>query len=278
MAVRKRNIFNTCTGALRMGLFWFMVVIQTPIIWLLPTGRVSVAYMRVFMWFLKIIAGIKIRVHGKLTDKRPLLVVSNHISVFEIAMFPVAFGGSIVAKKEVESWPIVGWVAKKFGVIFVDRNPSTAKVALGAMKKTIENVKYPMFVFPEGTTTNGAYVKPFKSALFNIAEVTDVTIQPVVINYRFRNGDAIGDVDLANNYAYFSNAKMEMGPLAERERSAFGQLFHVMCLGGMMLEITVLPPPALAGKDRKEIAEIVGKTVSEKYMELKNKPLKKQEK
>ena len=271
MKPRKQNIFNTITGGIRMGLFWIMVVIQMPLICLMPTGRISVAYMRVFMWFLKVISGMKIRVHGKLTDKRPLLVVSNHISVYEIALFPVAFGGSLIAKKEVGSWPIVGWVAKKFGVIFVDRNPSTAATALESMQKTLAKATYPLIVFPEGTTTNGAYVKQFKSALFNIAECSDVTVQPVVVNYRYRNGDVINEEDMANHYAYFDNKKMEVGPLAKRERSAFGQLYHVMMLGGMMVEFTVLPTQDLKGLNRKQIAEKLGNMVSEKYMELKNK-------
>jgi len=267
---RKQNIFNTITGGIRMGLFWTMVVIQMPIIAILPR-RASVAYMRVFMWFLKIISNVKIRVHGKLVKNRPLLVVSNHISVFEIAMFPVAFGGSLVAKKDIAKWPIVGWVSKKFGVVFVDRNPSSAKSALDSMGKTLSKVKYPLFVFPEGTTTNGAYVKPFKSTLFSIVEGADITVQPVVVNYRYRNGDAISPEDMANHFAYFDNKKMDVGPLADHERSAFGQLYHVMMLGGMMIEITVLPPPPLAGKNRKEMAATLGDMVSEKYMELKDK-------
>ena len=275
MKPRKQNIFNTITGGIRMGLFWIMVVIQMPLICLMPTGRISVAYMRVFMWFLKVISGMKIRVHGKLTDKRPLLVVSNHISVYEIALFPVAFGGSLIAKKEVASWPIVGWVAKKFGVIFVDRNPSTAATALESMQKTLAKATYPLIVFPEGTTTNGAYVKQFKSALFNIAECLDVTVQPVVVNYRYRNGDVINEEDMANHYAYFDNKKMEVGPLAKHERSAFGQLYHVMMLGGMMVEFTVLPTQDLKGLNRKQIAEKLGNMVSEKYMELKNKKVTK---
>ena len=270
MAVRKQNIFNTITGGIRMGLFWTMVVIQMPIIAILPR-RASVAYMRLFMWFLKVISSVKIRVHGKLVKNRPLLIVSNHISVFEIAMFPVAFGGSLVAKSDVAKWPIVGWVAKKFGVVFVDRNPSTAMNALESMQKTLAKVNYPVFLFPEGTTTNGSYVKPFKSTIFSIVEGSNITVQPVVVNYRKRNGNAISDEDMANHYAYFDNKKMEHGPLADHERSAFGQLYHVMMLGGMMIEITVLPPPPLAGMNRKEMAATLGNKVSEKYMELKDK-------
>ena len=62
-----------------------------------------------------------------------------------------------------------------------------------------------------------------------------------------------------------------MGPRCKRERSAFGQVFHIMMLGGFMVEITLLPPPPLAGMDRKQIADVLHKIVSEKYMELKDK-------
>ena len=113
--LRKQNIFNTTSAAIKFVAFWIMVVIQVPIIAILPR-RWAVHYMPVFMWFLVKLGGIKIVVHGKLSNNRPLMVVSNHISVFEIATFPFVFRGSFVAKKEMENWPLVGWVAKKFGV------------------------------------------------------------------------------------------------------------------------------------------------------------------
>ena len=275
MAVREPNIFKKAFAVVRMIVFWTGIFIQVPIIFLLPTGRRSVAYMRVYMWWLKVSTGMRIRVHGKLSDARPLLVVSNHISMFEIAMLSYAFGGSFIGKQEVAHWPIIGPIAKKFGVVFVDRNPATATQALTKVNKQLSKVTYPLFIFAEGTTTNGAYVKPFKSAMFSIVEHSNITVQPVVVNYRAHNGDVISDTDIANHYAYFSNAKMDMGPLAVRERSAFGQLFHLMALGGFMVEITVLPVPDISGMDRKQIAETLHEMVSTKYMELKDKPARK---
>ena len=275
MAVREPNIFKKAFAVVRMIVFWTGIFIQVPIIFLLPTGRRSVAYMRVYMWWLKVSTGMRIRVHGKLSDARPLLVVSNHISMFEIAMLSYAFGGSFIGKQEVAHWPIIGPIAKKFGVVFVDRNPATATQALAKVNKQLSKVTYPLFIFAEGTTTNGAYVKPFKSAMFSIVEHSNITVQPVVVNYRAHNGDVISDTDIANHYAYFSNAKMDMGPLAVRERSAFGQLFHLMALGGFMVEITVLPVPDISGMDRKQIAETLHEMVSTKYMELKDKPARK---
>ena len=268
--LRKQNIFNTTTAAIKFVLFWVMVVIQLPLLILLPR-RWAVQYMPVFMWFLVKLAGIKIVVHGKLTDARPLMVVSNHISVFEIATFPFAFRGSFIAKKEMENWPLVGWVAKRFGVIFVDRRPSHARDALAVVQKTVQSVNYTMILFPEGTTTNCAYVKPFKSSLFNFVENSNVVVQPMAMHYRYRDGSPIDEQTLADHFAYFDNKKMDMGPLCKRERSAFGQVFHIMMLGGFTVEITLLPPPPLAGMDRKQIADVLHKIVSEKYMELKDK-------
>ena len=269
--VRRQNIFNTTTAVLRFILFWILVVIQLPIIFLLPRGRASVAYMRFFMRILLYVVGVRVRVHGALSSHRPLLVISNHISIFEIATFPVAFGGSFIAKKEMESWPLVGWVSRKFGVVFVDRRPSHAMDALAQVQDTLSNVSYPIFLFPEGTTTNGAYVKTFKSTLFNFIENSNVVVQPMVMNYRFRDGTPISDADMAEHFAYFNNSNQDMGPTCSRERSAFGQVFHIMVLGGFLVEITVMPPPPLAGMDRKQIAETLHKIVSDKYMELKDK-------
>ena len=272
MAIKNPNIFKKAFAVVRIVLFWTGIFIQVPIIFLLPTGPKSVAYMRVYMWWLKVTTGLRVRVHGELTSARPLLVVSNHISFFEIAMLSYAFGGSFVGKREVSRWPVVGPIAKKFGVVFVDRNPATAAQALDTVNKQLSKLTYPLFIFAEGTTTNGAYVKPFKSAMFNIVENSNITVQPVVVNYRTHRGDVISDEDIANHLAYFSNAKMDMGPLAVRERKAFWQLFHVMALGGFMVEITVLPAPDITGMDRKQIAEKLHEMVSAKYMEIKDKP------
>lgn len=270
--VRKQNLFNTITGTLRFTAFWVMVVVQLPILFLLPArSKIAVKYMAVFMKILLVLANIKIVRHGQISKKRPLLVAGNHISVFEIATYPVMFGGSFISKNDVRKWPIVGWVANKFGVVFVDRRPSHAADALAQVQHAISTISYPLYIFPEGTTTNGAYVKEFKSSLFNVAEGTDVTVQPVVVQYCFHDGTPIGENDLAEHFAYFDNAKQTQGPKCSRERSAFGQIFHVMVLGGFTVNVYMLPPPPLAGMDRKQIAQEMHKIISDKYTEIQNK-------
>ena len=268
------NIFDTAIALVRAVLFVFVVLIQVPIIFLIPRGRFSVKYMRFFMWSLSATTGLRIRRHGKLSKKRPLLCICNHISVFELMSMPVAYGCSFVGKIDIASYPLVGWIAKKFGVVFVDRRPSHAIEAIGAMTKQMNSASYPVVIFPEGTTTNGAYVREFKSAMFNmVEEIDNLTIQPMVITYRTRRNKCVNDQVLANDYAYFDNVKQAQGPKCEVERSAFGQMFHIAQLGGMTVHIWALEPVSVSGMNRKEIATKLHEIVSNKYMELKDKEI-----
>lgn len=272
----KSNFLETAFAFVRATLFVLFVFVQVPIIMLIPRGRFSVKYMRFFMWTLCFSTGVRIRTHGKLTKHRPLLCICNHISVFELMSMPVGYGCSFVGKIDIASYPLVGWIAKKFGVVFVDRRPSHATEAIDDMIHQLRSASYPVTIFPEGTTTNGAYVKEFKSAMFNLVEhVPDLTIQPMVITYRTHRNKCVNDQVLANEYAYFDNAKQDMGPKCRVERSAFGQIFHVAKLGGMTVHITALDPVSVAGMDRKEIAKMLHEIVSNKYMELKDKEIKK---
>jgi len=269
MKIRNQNVFNTTWAFIKFVCAWTYVFINAIVLCFIPRGKLSVKYMQFFMhqfnWFM----GVRYKIKGKLSSKRPLLCVCNHISVFEISTMAAALGGSFFGKKDIESWPLIGWMAKKFGVVFIDRRPSHATEALNAIQKELESVNYPLFIFPEGTSTNGAYVKQFKSSMFDVVEKTGATVQPVVVHYRLHDGTKISDEDMANHFAYFSNAKMDCGPLCKIERSAFMQVFHIMMLGGFLVEIEVLPVPDLSGMDRKQIADKLHKIISDKYMENK---------
>ena len=269
MQIRKQNIFNTIWAFIKFIFAWFYVLINAIVLCFIPHGKFSIKYfqffMRQFNWFM----GVRYKIKGKISSKRPLLCVCNHISVFEISTIAAALGGSFFGKKEIESWPLIGWMAKKFGVIFIDRRPSHAVEALNAVKNELDSADYPLFIFPEGTSTNGAYVKQFKSSLFDVIEKTGATVQPVVIHYRLHDGTKINEEDMANHFAYFDNKKMDCGPHCKIERSAFMQVFHIMMLGGFLVEIEILPVPDLSGMDRKQIADSLHKIISDKYMENK---------
>jgi 1-acyl-sn-glycerol-3-phosphate acyltransferase len=271
-----KNFIMTIVASVKFALFWLWAFLNALFALFVPTGgKLGLRHLRFFMRVVMILTGIKVRVHGGLSKKRPLLVVGNHISIFEFATFPVALGGSFFAKKEIESYPLIGWVAKKFGVVYVDRRPSHALEGVEKLRREMARADYPMFLFPEGTTTSGTYVLPFKSTLFNFMENDPgVTVQPIVMFYRYRDGSAIPDQVLADEYAFFDNSKMIRPPYCKKERRLLCQMFNIFKIGGFMVEIYILPPPPLAGMNRKEIAETLHKIVSGKFMELKDKGAK----
>jgi 1-acyl-sn-glycerol-3-phosphate acyltransferase len=276
----KMNPFYVTVAPLRFAIFWIVAILQFPILFLIPRGPLSVRYSRIFYRILMEIGGVRGKLRGKLSDARPLLLVSNHISVFELAVFPILGLGSFFGKQEIAKYPLVGWVAKKFGVVFIDRNPRKAKTEIEKINAEMKHVKYPMTIFPEGTTNNGCFIYPFKSGMFDIADkIGGLTVQPVVLLYRDRKGRKIdSDLIMANNYSCPANAKIAAHNqsagkneiIPDKEFSVLGHFFHIMKLGGIRLEVNLLPPVPVAGMDRRRIAEKLHEIINAKYMELRN--------
>ena len=264
---------------LRFVLFWMVAFVQIPILMLIPIGRWSVQYSRFFYWTLMSVGGVFGRLRGKLATDRPLLLVSNHISIFELAIFPILGLGSFFGKQEIAKFPIIGWVAKKFGVIFIDRNPRKAKSEIAKINRNLKKSPYPMTIFPEGTTSNGCFVYPFKSSMFDIVDkIENLTVQPVVLIYRDKHGRKIScDEIMANDYSYpdpdkirAHNASTGANEIVPAHAfSALGHFYHIMKIGGLRVEVNLLPPVAVDGMDRKQIAEKLHKIISEKYEELR---------
>ncbi|MDR0967884.1 MAG: 1-acyl-sn-glycerol-3-phosphate acyltransferase [Rickettsiales bacterium] len=275
------EILKTISGAARFIAFWVAVIVQLPIIVLIPTGKLSVGYARIFWKILMKITGVKTKVSGeKLSNARPLMLVSNHISVFEFPVFQIVFGTGYFGKAEIAKMPLVGYIARKIGVVFIDRNPRTAVQTTEKINKVMACVSYPMTIFPEGTTNNGNFIYPFKTAMFDVVDkVRGITIQPVVMIYRDKNGKKLGEQEIADDYSYPDNKKIEKyntdfgkkERLVKKERSAFGQVFHIMKMGGMIVELKVLKPFKYQGMDRKEIASALHGIINDEFMKLKDK-------
>ncbi len=273
-------MINKILAPFRFVIFWTVAIVQIPIVALIPIGPASVAYSRFFYGILMWIGGVHSKLCGeKLSDKRPLLLVSNHISIFELAVFPILGLGSFFGKQEIAKYPLIGWFGKKFGVVYINRDPRRAMAETDKINKTMKSVKYPMTIFPEGTTNNGCFVYPFKSALFDVVDKVDnMTVQPVVLLYRDKCGCPISsDNIMANNYSCPSLAKIRAHNAAtganeivpDREFSTMGHFYHIMKMGGITLEVNLLPLVDLTGLDRKQIAEHLHDIINKKYMEMK---------
>ena len=136
------------------------------------------------------IFGIKIKTFGKVSINSPILLISNHASYLDIIILGSLFKTSFIAKKEIATWPLFGILAKLQNTIFIDRRVSSLK---SQENKIIEhlNKKKNLVIFPEGTSSDGNKVLPFKSSLFNIFEKnlnSKILVQTITIIYKKING------------------------------------------------------------------------------------------
>ncbi len=151
---------------------------------------------------------IELKIRGaELLPNSPYLLASNHISWLDIhvinAFRPVRF----VAKSEVASWPVFGWMARQLRTVFIRRDSSRhARLVVGQVAGVLKTES--ICIFPEGTSTVGDEVLPFKPNLFESALEAGVPTFPLAIQYfstitgkRSYSPAFIGDMGLLGSMA-----------------------------------------------------------------------------
>lgn len=144
------------------------------------------------------IFGIKITSLGLIaTPMSGCLFVSNHQTYLDILVLAANFPIRFVAKKEVADWPIIGLMATLAGTIFIDRNSTrqSARCAGEVSQSLQQGVS--VLVFPEGTSSNGSQVLPFKPMLLLSALKANAAMQSVTLNYLSINQQPITEEALA---------------------------------------------------------------------------------
>ncbi|MBV8272933.1 MAG: 1-acyl-sn-glycerol-3-phosphate acyltransferase [Cupriavidus sp.] len=139
-------------------------------------------------WSRKLLAicGIEVEVQGLAPGRAAPqggMLVSNHISWLDIYVIhcwqPVRF----VAKSEIRSWPVVGWLCDKTGTIFIERGRKRdAHRVLHHITEVMQQGDL-VCVFPEGTTTDGSKVLPFHANLMQAPVAGHLPVQPVALAY-----------------------------------------------------------------------------------------------
>ena len=134
-----------------------------------------------FRWACRCL-GLNIHQQGSPSNDT-VLFVSNHISWSDIpilgSLAPIRF----LSKAEVGQWPLIGWLARQAGTLFIHRGGGQARRVRGQIIENLqagENV----LVYPEGTTSAGLTVLPFHGLLLRAAPESKTPIQPVTITYR----------------------------------------------------------------------------------------------
>ena len=191
---------------------------------------------------------IHVRVRGKISEKEPLLFVSNHMSYVDIIVLGASLPGNFISKAEVKKWPLFGWIAQLTGTVFVSRKKSATANQLTDINAALDSGKN-LILFPEGTTSDGKAVMPFKSSLFKICEARDITVQPVTLSYTHINGLPLQ-----------ANERVKIAWVGDAE--LMPHLREFLNLGMIKAEVKIHPPLAVKG-DRKLIADEAYKIVAD---------------
>jgi len=153
------------------------------------------------------ILGIGFRTRGQAMQGRGA-VVANHSSWLDIFSLNARKRIYFVSKSEVAKWPGIGWLARATGTVFIDRDPKKAREQTVLFEKRLK-AGHKLLFFPEGTSTDGLRVLPFKTSLFQ-AFFSDhlrdfLQVQPVSVIYHAPDGEPArfygwwGEMDFASH-------------------------------------------------------------------------------
>jgi 1-acyl-sn-glycerol-3-phosphate acyltransferase len=126
--------------------------------------------------------GIRIRVVGT-PPRSGSFVVSNHVSHFDILAVTATFPTSLLAKKEILWWPLIGQVAWMIGTVFVDRQDRSKTEGVGHRMRHYLEGGATVTLFAEGTCGDGQAVLPFKRSLFAVPEALEMPTHPMALRY-----------------------------------------------------------------------------------------------
>ena len=148
---------------------------------------ITIAVCRATLWLM----GLRLRVEGRQMRAKGA-VVANHTSWLDIFVLNAKKRVYFVAKAEVAGWPGVNWLAKATGTVFVRRDRREAGAQIEIFRRRLR-AGHKLLFFPEGTSTDGRRVLPFKTTLFAAffdGELHEtMLIQPVSVIYRAPPGE-----------------------------------------------------------------------------------------
>lgn len=187
--------------------------------------------------------GIKLEIVGRRSRRRPTLFVANHNSYLDISIYGAVIDGSFVAKQEIADWPLFGLLAKLQRSIFVDRTATRRAHEQSARIHRRLQSRGSLILFPEGTSSDGNRVLPFKSALLAVAEQPvrgkPLIVQPVSISYTHLDGIPVGN-HLRPLFAWYGD--MDLMP----------HLWQFAGLGRLTVTVTFGEPVSAADFDSRK--------------------------
>lgn len=189
MLVRRLRVIRR---GVQIALWTLLSLLVQSVLIMLP-GRGKVVFARIYWATMCRLLGLRVRVIGPrlrrhATAGRPIVYVSNHSSWLDVLVLGGRLEACFISKEEVSRWPLVGWIAKLGRSVYVRRQRTTIARERDDMVARLTSGDN-LILFPEGTTSDGSRVLPFRSAFLSVAELPATPdgkpplVQPVSVVY-----------------------------------------------------------------------------------------------
>jgi 1-acyl-sn-glycerol-3-phosphate acyltransferase len=185
-----------------------LILVFVPLHYLYRVVSYGSPFPMLFLRYAARVCGAKVKVHGTHL-KRDVFYVANHLSWIDILTLAGASGTAFVAKAELAEAPVVGWLASLNRTVFVKREHRMGVAEqINALKEALVD-NWSVTVFPEGTTTDGQSLLPFKTSMLSVLEPPPpgVLVQPVILDY----GPVAEWIGWIGNESGVNNAKRVLG-------------------------------------------------------------------
>ena len=202
---------------------------------------------RIQWWSAKLVrvAGLALQVQG---TPRPgaTLLLANHVSWLDIAaIHAVAPRARFVSKADVLAWPLLGWLIRQAGTLFIERERK--RDALRVLHQVAEALQAGdcIAVFPEGTTGDGATLLPFHANLLQAAISVEVPVQGIALRY-------------SDPQHRFSPAAQFLG-----ETTLLQSVWRMLSARDLGVHVDLLAPQGARHADRRALATLLREQIHE---------------
>jgi 1-acyl-sn-glycerol-3-phosphate acyltransferase len=134
------------------------------------------------------ILSMKVEVEGT-PPSPPFFLVSNHLSYIDIPMYASVLDTTFISKAEVKDWPVMGFMARTLGIIFVDRSRKRDVTRVNKEISEQLNERQGVVLFPEGMTSPGNGVLRFRPPLLEHPAREEIEVCYSAIRYETSTGD-----------------------------------------------------------------------------------------
>lgn len=142
--------------------------------------------------------GVRLRA-GAVPPRSAALIVANHVSWLDVVALLAIYPAHFVCKSEVGGWPAIGWLLRQSRTIFIRRHSGRDVWRVNNELRARFAAHEMVAVFPEGTTTDGSEVLPFRPALLQPAVERGLPVCPVAIAYSGPQASYVGDTSFVQS-------------------------------------------------------------------------------